>query len=148
MTKAIYFDMDGTIANFYGVDGWLDYLVAGKTKPYREAKPLVDMRELAKLLNTLQAQGWTIGIISWLAKSGSDEYDERVTKTKEKWLERHLGSVHFDEVKIAKYGTPKQFLADHPFGILFDDEQPNRDAWTGEAYDVHNILGVLTAIAG
>ena len=148
MYKAIYFDMDGTIADTYSVENWLDYLIAGKTKPYREAKPLVDMRQLAKLLNTLQAQGWKIGVISWLSKSGSDEYGERVVKTKEKWLAKHLGSVNFDEIKIAKYGTPKQFLADHPFGILFDDEQPNRDAWVGEAYDVHNILQVLTAIAG
>jgi len=147
MTKAIYFDLDGTLADLYGVDGWLDYLIAEQTKPYREAKPLVNMRQLAKLLNTLQAQGWTIGIISWLAKSGSDAYGDRVVKTKEAWLAKHLGSVHFDEIKIAKYGTPKQFLADHAFGILFDDEQQNRDAWVGEAYDVHNILQVLTAIA-
>lgn len=147
MYKAIYFDMDGTIAGLYNVDGWLDCLIAGKTKPYREAKPLVDMRKLAKLLNELQTQGWHIGIISWLSKSGTDEYNERVAVTKEKWLEKHLGSVHFDEIKIAKYGMPKQFLADHPFGILFDDEQQNRDAWVGEAYDVHNILQVLTAIA-
>ena len=147
MTKAIYFDMDGTIADLYGVDGWLDYLIAEQTKPYREAKPLIDMRKLAKILNELQAQGWTIGIISWLSKSGSDTYGEKVAKTKEAWLKKHLGSVHFDEIKIAKYGTPKQFLADHAFGILFDDEKPNRDAWVGEAYDVHNILQVLTAIA-
>lgn len=147
MYKAIYFDMDGTIAGLYQVDGWLDSLIAEQTKPYREAKPLVNMRQLAKLLNTLQAQGWKIGVISWLSKSGSDEYNERVAKTKEKWLAKHLGSVDFDEIKIAKYGTPKQFLADYPFGILFDDEQPNRDAWAGEAYDVHNILEVLTAIA-
>ena len=147
MTKAIYFDMDGTIADLYGVPNWLDCLIAEKTKPYREAKPLVDMRKLAYLLNELQAQGWTIGVISWLSKSGSDTYGDRVAKTKEAWLKKHLGSVHFDEIKIAKYGTPKQFLADHPFGILFDDEQPNRNAWVGEAYDVHNILQVLTAIA-
>lgn len=148
MTKAIYFDMDGTIADFYGVDGWLDYLCAERTTPYREAKPLLDMRKLGKLLNKLQADGWEIGIISWLSKSGSDEYGERVAHVKEKWLERHLGSVHFNEIKIAKYGTPKQFLANHPFGILFDDEQQNRDNWVGTAYDVHNILQVLTAIAG
>jgi len=147
MYKAIYFDMDGTIADLYGVENWLDYLVAGQTKPYREAKPLVNMRELGKLLNKLQAQGWHIGVISWLSKGGSDEYGDKVAKAKEAWLKKHLGSVHFDEVKIAKYGTPKQFLADHAFGILFDDEQPNRDAWVGEAYDVHNILSVLTAIA-
>ena len=146
MYKAIYFDMDGTIADLYGVEGWLDYLVAEKTKPYREAKPLVDMRKLGKLLNELQAQGWHIGVISWLSKSGSDYYGEKVAQTKEKWLADHLGSVHFDEIKIAKYGTPKQFLADHPFGILFDDERQNREAWVGEAYDVHNILQVLTAI--
>ena len=147
MYKAIYFDMDGTIADLYGVDGWLDDLCAGYTRPYREARPLVNMRKLGKLLNELQAQGWHIGVISWLSKSGSDEYGDRVAKTKEVWLSKHLGSVHFDEIKIAKYGTPKQFLADHPFGILFDDEQPNRDNWVGEAYDVHNIIEVLTAIA-
>ena len=147
MTKAIYFDMDGTIADLYGVTGWLDSLVAEQTKPYREAKPLVDMRQLGKMLNKLQAQGWKIGIISWLAKSGSDEYNNRVAKTKEAWLKKHLGSVHFDEIKIAKYGTPKQFLANHAFGILFDDEQPNRDAWVGKSYDVYNILQILAAIA-
>lgn len=148
MVKAIYFDMDGTIADLYGVENWLDSLIAEQTKPYREAKPLVDMRKLARLLNELQNQGWKIGIISWLSRGGSDEYGDRVAKAKENWLFKHLGSVHFDEIKIAKYGTPKQFLADHAFGILFDDEQPNRDNWVGTAYDVHNILQVLTAIVG
>ena len=146
-TKAIYFDMDGTIADLYGVDGWLDCLCAEKTKPYREAKPLVDMRKLSRLLNTLQARGWKIGIISWLSKSGSDEYGERVAKAKKAWLTRHLGSVNFDEIKIAKYGTPKQFLADHPSGVLFDDERQNRENWGGQAYDVYNILEELTLLA-
>ena len=148
MTKEIWFDMDGTIANLYAVEGWLDYLKSENVYPYANAETMMNFSLLARLLNRLQAQGWKIGIISWLAKSGTDEYGDRVAKTKEKWLAKHLGSVQFDEVKIAKYGTPKQFLADHPFGILFDDEQPNRDAWVGEAYDVHNILQVLTAIAG
>ena len=146
MYKAIYFDMDGTIADLYGVEGWLDSLIASETKPYREAKPLVNMWKLGKLLNTLQEQGWEIGVISWLAKSGSDEYGDRVAATKEKWLKKHLGSVHFDEIKIAKYGTPKQFLANHPFGILFDDEAQNRENWVGESYDVNNILEILTIL--
>ena len=93
MYKAIYFDMDGTIADLYGVENWLDCLIAGQTKPYREAKPLVNMRQLAKLLNTLQAQGWKIGVISWLSKSGSDEYGDRVAKTKEKWLAKHKSKL-------------------------------------------------------
>lgn len=146
MTKAIYFDMDGTIADLYGCDGWLDDLCAGYTRPYREARPLVDMRKLGRTLNKLQSQGWQIGIVSWLAKSGSDEYGDRVAATKRKWLEKHLSSVKFDEVVIAKYGMPKQHIVKHPFGILFDDEQRNRDNWTGTAYDVHNILAVLAAL--
>ena len=32
-------------------------------------------------------------------------------------------------------------------GILFDDEEPNRNMWGEGAYDVHNILGVLKEIA-
>lgn len=31
----IYFDMDGTIANFYGVENWLDYLKAYDTTPMK-----------------------------------------------------------------------------------------------------------------
>ena len=146
MTKAIYFDMDGTIADLYGCADWLDDLCAGYTRPYRNARPLVDMRKLGKELNRLQAQGWHIGIISWLSKSGSDVYGDKVTATKEKWLAKHLGTVHFDEVVITKYGTPKQTAVKHPLGILFDDEQQNRENWIGKAYDVNNILAVLANI--
>ena len=65
--KAIYFDMDGTIADFYGVPNWLDYLNKDDTYPYKAAKPLVNMSLLARLLNHLQAEGWHIGIVSWLS---------------------------------------------------------------------------------
>ena len=142
-TNAIYFDMDGTIANFYGVPNWLAHLEAKHTLPYRVAKPLVDMRELGRTLNKLQAKGFHIGIVSWLSKNGTKEYNSRVTKAKEKWLASHMGSVHFDEIKIVPYGTPKQEIVDFPSGILFDDEVQNRKNWVGNAYDVNNILEVL-----
>ena len=41
MEKAIYFDMDGTIADLYGVDGWLDDLMNESTRPYAAAAPLL-----------------------------------------------------------------------------------------------------------
>ncbi len=66
--KAIYFDMDGTIADLYGVENWLDSLIHEQTKPYRVAKPLVNMRKLGRLLNLLKEQGYHIGIVSWLSK--------------------------------------------------------------------------------
>lgn len=143
MTKAIYFDMDGTIANLYGVDGWLDCIINEYTKPYREAKALVNMRQLGRELNRLRQNGYTIGIISWLAKGATDEYNKRVTQAKRNWLARHLSAVQFDEVHIVEYGTPKYTLGN---GILFDDEEPNRASWIGKAYDVNDIIETLKAI--
>jgi len=142
----IYFDMDGTIANLYGVENWLDYLIAKDETPYREAKPLIRMATLARLLNTMQRNGHKIGIVSWLAKNSTEEYDIRVTNAKIEWLNSHLKSVQFDEIKIGKYGTPKSTMVNDRNGILFDDEEPNRKEWKGEAFDVDNIIEILKGI--
>lgn len=142
----ICFDMDGTIANLYGVENWLQYLIAEDVKPYAEAKVLLNMNSLARVLNRLQAQGHKIVVISWLSKSGSEDYNARVTEVKKAWLKKHLRSVQFDEINIVKYGTNKAQFAKSENDILFDDEKPNRDGWTGKAYDVNNILEVLKAI--
>lgn len=146
MTKAIYFDMDGTIANFYGVPNWLEYLQESNTYPYRMAQPLINMSLLARLLNCLQADGWHIGIVSWLSKTGSDKFNTAVTRAKIEWLNRHLHSVHWNEIVIIPYGTPKHQAVDFAEGILFDDETPNRTNWTGTAYDVDNIIEILKAL--
>ena len=34
------------------------------------------MNVLARLLNKLQRNGYTIGVVSWLAKNSTEEYDE------------------------------------------------------------------------
>lgn len=143
MTKAIYFDMNGTIVNLYGVDDWLDCIINEYTKPYREAKALVNMRQLGRELNRLKQNGYTIGIISWLAKGATDEYNRRVAQAKRNWLAKHLSAVQFDEGHIVEYGTPKYTLGN---GILFDDEEPNRMNWIGKAYDVNDIIETLKAI--
>ena len=147
MTKAIYFDMDGTIANLYGVENWLPMLRNEDTTPYTKAKPMVNMNSLARILNRLQREGWTIGIVSWTAKNGTHEYNRRIRKAKIEWLKKHLASVHFDEIKIVDYGVPKDIVVDNPMGILFDDEEQNRIDWIGTAFDVDDIIGVLKRVA-
>ena len=142
----ICFDMDGTIANLYGVENWLEYLNNEDVKPYREARVLLNMNSLAKRLNRLQAQGNKIVVISWLSKFGSTNYDEAVTEAKKAWLKKHLGSVKFDEINIVKYGTPKSLFCESSTDVLFDDEKPNRDNWLGKAYDVNNILETLATL--
>ena len=146
MTKAIYFDMDGTIADLYGVEGWLNDLESENERPYATAKPLIRMSALARVLNRLQREGYTIGIISWLSKGGSDDYNEKVAYAKQKWLKQHLASVNFDEINIVKYGTPKSTAVNTQGGILFDDEERNRTEWNGTAFDVDNIIEILKAL--
>ena len=97
----IYFDMDGTLANFYGVENWLDYLENEDTTPYAIARPLFNFSVFARLLHKLQENGYRIGIVSWLSKSGSTAYNTAVTSVKLAWLEKHLPSVEWDEVKMA-----------------------------------------------
>lgn len=146
MTKAIYFDMDGTLANLYGVDNWLTKLQNEDATPYLDATPLVRLATLARLLNGLKAKGYTLGIVSWLAKNGTENYNAKVTNAKITWLKNHLASVNFDEVIIVAYGTPKEEIVANPNGILFDDEVTNRNNWIGTAYDVDNIIEVLKGL--
>ena len=78
MMKMLVFDMDGTIADFYGVDGWLDAILARDTKPYRDAKPIYDMDVLNTVLEALKDLGWTVAVTSWLAKNSTEKYDKAV----------------------------------------------------------------------
>ena len=146
MNKAIYFDMDGTIADLYGQNDWLERLIAKDETPYANATVLVNMSLLARYLNKLKAIGYTVGVVSWLAKGSTKDYDKRVIKAKTEWLARHLKSVEFDEINIVAYGTPKSTVVGITDGILFDDEEPNRKEWKGKAYDQTDIIGVLKAL--
>ena len=139
----INFDMDGTIADLYGVENWLDYLIAEDVFPYANAKPLLRLSALARRLNNLQKQGYELAVISWLSKSGTAEYNEAVTTAKLKWLAQHLPSVKWDRITIVPYGTPKQNFCYTPYDVLFDDEERNRNNWTGVACDVNNIMEIL-----
>ena len=142
----INFDMDGTIADLYGVENWLAYLEAEDVTPYAVAEPLLRLSALARKLNNLQKQGYELAIISWLSKTGSAEYNEAVTEAKLKWLAQHLPSVRWDYINIVPYGTPKQMFCENPLDILFDDEERNRNNWTGRAYGVENIMEILREI--
>jgi hypothetical protein len=142
----IVFDMDGTLADLYAVDNWLEKLVSGDPSPYAEAAPMLDLRLLARRLNRLQQNGVRLAVVSWLSKSSTPEYDALVRRAKRRWLATHLPSVDFDEVHIVKHGTYKSHVIKDPDKILFDDEEKNRRLWHGPAYEPNEILNVLAAI--
>lgn len=87
MKKMAYFDMDGTIANFYGVDGWLDCLMAHDPRPYAVAEPLFTAEQFAEIVQILQAQGFGIGIISWCSKENNKGFNAEIRKAKRRGLQ-------------------------------------------------------------
>ena len=143
--KAIYFDMDGTIADFYGVAGWLESLQERNVSPYLLAKPMFNAWQFSILLNGLKRKGYHIGIISWTAKNSNEDFNRKIEKAKRHWLKENL-FINLDEIKIVPYGTPKSEAVDFPFGILFDDEKPNRENWLGNAYTPAEITEILEAL--
>lgn len=126
--KKIYFDMDGTIADLYGVENWLSMLRAEDATPYRIAKPLVNITELNVLCGLLRRQGYEIGVISWLSKESSQEYKKKVRQAKREWLKKYFPACG-DEIHLVQYGTPKHKVTKARGAILFDDENKNGISW-------------------
>ena len=152
MIKEIVFDMDGTIADLYGVENWLPKLRAYDPTPYQTAEPLVDMAELVCLLRSLQNCGINVAVITWLSKEPNKQYDDEVRKAKRAWLKSY--GFPFDSLRCVAYGTPKhkieaaRLAADEEALIFDDDARVRRDWDLGGAIDptTTNILDVLKEI--
>lgn len=125
MSKALLFDMDGTIADLYSVENWLPKLRAEDVSPYRDAKPMYDMDLLNEVLKCLRCEGYRVVVVSWGAMGASAEYGKAVRKAKIRWLQDY--GFPFDEVHIVKYGTPKANFIKDDTAILIDDNQKVRD---------------------
>lgn len=144
--KVLVFDMDGTIADLYGVDKWLDMLRNFDSTPYKTAKPLYDMDTLQVLLNLLKKRDYKIVVTSWLSKESNNIFDKQVRQAKKDWLDFY--GFPYDELHIVKYGTTKAECT-RGYGkeqILFDDNAKVRSGWTlGKTVDAstENILKVL-----
>lgn len=143
----IYFDMDGTIADFYSVPHWLDHLDRMETTPYELAKPMLNFSAFARLLHAVQAKGIRIGIISALSRTGDADFHARIKEAKSKWLAQHLPSVDWDEIHYVPYGSNKIEYATEELVMLFDDEFSNRANWVGVSHTPDEILEVLRNLA-
>lgn len=145
----IWLDMDGTIADFYGVNGWLEDLIAHRTRPYAKAKSLYNQIEIVATLAELKKNGYNIGIISWGSKENNINFDNAVREVKMKWLYENLFDMVLDEVIVTAYGIRKaDTCRAYGKGILVDDEKQNRDAWDlGKTIDANkNIIAELKTL--
>lgn len=145
MKKVLVFDMDGTIADLYGVDNWLPDLRNENPRPYEVAKPIYDMDALADILNIFKSLGWEIVVTTWLAKGSTTAYDNLVRTAKIAWLDRY--NFPYDEIHLVKYGTTKADCTRKKggFQVLIDDNEKVRKGWSlGNTIDANeNILTSL-----
>lgn len=147
----IWFDLDGTLANLYAVEGWLDMLRSHDPTPYLKAEPMLHFSSFARQLNALQRKGAKLGIISWLSKNSNESFDNAVMEEKLQWLKKHLSSVAWDEIHIVPYGTNKAASCgvNNSNFILFDDEEQNRKTWEkfgGFSYSPTEITMTLSML--
>ena len=150
-TITLCFDMDGTIADLYAVENWLDALRSYSDRPYREAAPMMNFSVLARQLNAAQRKGVKLVIISWTSKCCDPIFHADICMAKRNWLAEHLPSVHWDEICIVPYGTNKaEVCGVNGEGFyLFDDEERNRNEWEeldGLAFNPSDITEILKAI--
>lgn len=148
MIKQICWDMDGTLADFYGVPNWLEKIRAFDPSPYAEAKPLWDMKVLAGILHQLQENGIKIAIITWMSKESTPDFDKATREAKLQWLAQY--DFPYDYFHCVRYGATKadsvrKRLKDGE-AILIDDNKKVRAGWSlGTTIDptTENIIEVL-----
>lgn len=147
--KMICFDMDGTIADLYAVDNWLAKLRAEDASPYRNARPMWNMRELNKVLMLLEKEGWEIRVISWLSKDSTEEYKKAVREAKESWLRKYdfpAQKCHFVRYGATKADSVRKCAN---YAILIDDNEKVRKGWSlGDTIDptAVNIIEILSGL--
>lgn len=145
MKKLLVFDMDGTIADFYRVEGWLEHLKEESTLPYRVANAMYNMEEMREVLEKLKSKGWIVAVTTWTAMHSTKKFSKEVAKEKIEWLKRF--NFPYDELHIVEYGTPKHEVTNGDIQILFDDNDEVRQEWKANnqiAINANeNILDVL-----
>ena len=129
MNKVLVFDMDGTIADLYGVEGWLDMLRAEDATPYAIAKPMYKMDILNTILTYFRMAGWKIAVTTWLAKGAGEAYNAEVARVKKEWLDKY--GFPYDMFEAQVYGEDKNKATEKMGGyqVLVDDNAEVRKNW-------------------
>lgn len=133
--KTVYLDMDGTIADLYGIENWLQRLQSSDETIFKEAKPIIEEELLYELF---PSSLYDIKILSMTPKDCSKEYAENVKKQKDFWLDKFFPSL---KNRIYKEYSYNKNLKNSKNAILIDDNEKIRDNFKGMALDPMALWG-------
>ena len=125
----VYLDMDGTIANLYGIENWLPRLRNEDESIFLECAPIVTESELRR---HFPESLYDVRILSMTPMNASTEYCMNVINQKNAWLDKYFPSI--SKRIYRKYGHNKN-LKNSQYAILIDDSKSIRESWRGLAFD-------------
>lgn len=122
----IFFDMDGTMVDLYGVKKWLSMLRQERTTPFSIAKPLYDVDVLHDVLQNLHNLSHIKLFICTKTPPGSPRYTVAVQNAKLQWLDKYNLLHYFNKVIFCPYRGEK-FVHCHPYtknsyNVIVDDD--------------------------
>ena len=131
----VYLDMDGTIADLYNENGWLEDIIAENTRPFDNAKPMTTEETLYKVF---PKNIYEIAILSMTPKDAKKEYCNRVARAKDEWLNRYFPTL--TKRIYLPYGNNKN-LKNSVNAILVDDSKAIRETYRGTALNPAELWG-------
>ena len=118
MNKIVYFDMDGTLADLYGVTNVFKRLDALDANVYSEAKPI---DTYINMLKEFKNMGYKVVILSCLGMISDKQFDKDTVRNKGLWLDKYVGKQYIDErIYIPNTKHKEQYI--NEYGILVDDD--------------------------
>ena len=136
--NSIWFDMDGTIAELYKVEGWLQKLRNNDWSVYSECAPRHNYKRINAAIEALIENGWQVGVITWGSK-GIDwgrELNE-ISDIKFGWIHKFFPAFTSGKFACIPYGYSKaDFLeemgdgdCEYDIAYLVDDNKEVRQEW-------------------
>ena len=137
--KSIWFDMDGTIAELYKVEGWLTSLREGDWSVYSECAPRAHANRIRNAVRALVEDGWQVGVITWASKGidwGKDL--DAIAEVKHEWLCQFFPEIADGMFACIPYGYSKaKYLEElienghnhYSLAYLVDDNKEVRAEW-------------------
>ena len=127
----IYLDMDGTIADTYSIDGWLDRMLAHDASVFLDAKP-ANKSKVMELITFLDDDVTILTMLPECTLSGKakEAYFSQVKKAKADWLAKHF--PEFTKIEFVEYQQSKSTYWKEG-DVLIDDSSSQIKEWPGLA---------------